>query len=157
MAYARHKVEYDRSPNLSDMARSSLNYYTSISYITQLNDQLNWRNALSYEKNSADGDAMSFNGYGYKTSLIGKVWEGVFSTNLFYENRSYKGKINVENLPNVKSKDNRYGVNANFASGLFGYKSLIGTISMGYEKQSSNIRFYSYSQPSITVGAIITF
>ncbi|ASK79098.1 hypothetical protein CF386_08490 [Paraphotobacterium marinum] len=158
VAYGKRNVKNDESPNLDAMARSSKAYYGSLSYLMPLSEGLAWRNAVTYEKNSADGDAMSFNGYGYKTSLLMKVWGGDLSTNLSYEKRSFDGKIEVNNLPNVKRKDNRYKVGINYAEkGLFGYESLLGTVIVSYEKQDSNVDFYSYSQPSIMLGAAYTF
>ena len=105
IAYAKRDVKKDESPSLDAMARSSKAYYASLSYLMPLSDTLAWRNAATYEKNSADGDAMSFNGFGYKTSLIMKVWGGALSTNLSYEKRSFDGKVDVTNLPNIKRID----------------------------------------------------
>lgn len=159
LAYGKYKLKDEESPNLDYMDRNSKVFFSELSYLMKLSNDFYWRNAISYEKNSADGKAMSFNGYGYKTSFIfNDIMGGVLSTNLSYENRKYGDEIMVNSLPQEKRKDNRYKIDVNYAeAGLFGYESLAGTVALGYEKQDSNIDFYSFTQPSIMVGAAYTF
>ncbi len=161
--YAKNELDHELSGQslaLSEMEmglldRNSHYHKGSLDLSVPLGDGLFFEPAVIYTRGDAKGEAMSYDEYGTRLSLIKLHDRHRIAGNLFYSHADYD-KANP--IFNIKQKDDNWGLFAFYSyKAPFNWQNASFTLFGAWTDTHSNIRFYKSDMLSLAAGMAYTF
>ncbi len=162
-AYATNNVKFDSSGSTQGLgpsqqallARDSDIYYSKLSYRQFLGRGFGVTPALSYSLSDAKGEAMMFQRMGTSVTLFSFLNRSKYFFTLSYEKDSYKESHPVFS---EKREDRSFGGFLAYEfTEIFSVPQLSSIVLIGYNKNMSNIEFYSEKQLLVSTGMTFRF
>ncbi len=163
VAYAKTEVDTELSGEAlglstlerSQLARSGNSYYSKVSYRQMLGRGVGITPSLAYQKFNADGTAMRYDGYGAEMSFFNFAGRNKIILTAKYTQKHYDGNNPIFD---TRRKDKDLSLFTAYEFSEFMDIPSVSLFSLlGYDKVSSNIDFYSYSQYLLSIGLTYRF
>lgn len=162
-AYAKNDLDHELSgqslalsdAQLRSLDRNSDYHRGSLEMLLPLGNGLFFEPALTYTRGDAKGDAMSYDEYGTRLSLVKMSGKHRIAGNLFY---SYAEHDETNPVFNRKQKDDNWGAFAFYSyKAPFNWQNASFTLFGAWTDTRSNIRFYESDMFSVAAGMAYTF